>query len=103
MTEKYDRFATQVKTSWSPPVRAVFEETREKLSDEMRERESLGVQLAQARTQRGVSQQTLADCSGVHQAEISRIERGLGNPTAATLMRLLDALEYELTLTPLQR
>ncbi|TFC27168.1 XRE family transcriptional regulator [Cryobacterium sp. TMT2-18-3] len=36
---------------------------------------------------------------GFKQAEISRIERGLGNPTAATLSRLAAALGQKITLT----
>ena len=39
---------------------------------------------------------------GIQQAEISRIERGVGNPTAATLLRLAEALEQRLALVPVQ-
>jgi XRE family transcriptional regulator, regulator of sulfur utilization len=38
----------------------------------------------------------LADLSGVTQADISRIERGLLAPTAPTIMRLVEALNGEL-------
>jgi len=38
--------------------------------------------------------------TGIQQAEISRIERGAGNPTAATLLGLADALGQKLTLVP---
>jgi transcriptional regulator with XRE-family HTH domain len=40
----------------------------------------------------------LSEQSGVRQADISRIERGAGNPTEATLQRLASALEKRLEL-----
>jgi transcriptional regulator with XRE-family HTH domain len=47
---------------------------------------------------RGLSQRELSERSGVRQADISRIERGAGNPTEATLQRLASALEKRLEL-----
>jgi transcriptional regulator with XRE-family HTH domain len=44
------------------------------------------------RSTRAVSQSALSRVSGVAQGEISKIERGLVNPTVATLRRLEDAL-----------
>ena len=62
--------------------------------------EQLGAQLAAARKARGLTQPDLSALTGIQQAEISRIERGAGNPTAATLLRLADALGRRLTSTP---
>jgi XRE family transcriptional regulator, regulator of sulfur utilization len=45
-----------------------------------------------------MSQRELSERSGVRQADISRIERGAGNPTEATLQRLASALEKRLEL-----
>ena len=47
-----------------------------------------------------LSQPALSEKSGVQQAEISRIERGLANPTATTLTRLANALDLRLEFTP---
>jgi len=58
----------------------------------------LGLQFRDARVARGLSQQELSARSGVRQADISRIERGAGNPTEATLQRLAHALEKRLEL-----
>lgn len=58
----------------------------------------LGLQFRDARVGRGLSQRQLAERSGVRQADISRIERGAGNPTEATLQRLARALERRLEL-----
>jgi ribosome-binding protein aMBF1 (putative translation factor) len=58
----------------------------------------LGLQFRDARVARGWSQRELSEQSGVRQADISRIERGAGNPTEATLQRLASALEKRLEL-----
>jgi XRE family transcriptional regulator, regulator of sulfur utilization len=58
----------------------------------------LGLQFRDARVASGFSQRELSERSGVRQADISRIERGAGNPTEATLQRLAAALEKRLEL-----
>jgi ribosome-binding protein aMBF1 (putative translation factor) len=58
----------------------------------------LGLQFHDARVARSMSQRELSERSGVRQADISRIERGAGNPTEATLQRLAGALEKRLEL-----
>jgi DNA-binding phage protein len=50
------------------------------------------------RRRRRMTQAQLARRSGVPQSEISRIERGVANPTAATLRALVEALGAELHL-----
>ena len=53
-----------------------------------RHRYYLGGQLAVLRKRRGLTQVELAAQSGVEQADISKIERGISNPTEDTLARL---------------
>ena len=45
----------------------------------------IGAQLARARKEAGLSQLELAQRCGLQQAAISRLERGLGNPTLSTI------------------
>jgi transcriptional regulator with XRE-family HTH domain len=52
----------------------------------------LGRQLARSRREHGWSQRDLAARSGVDQADISRIERGVLSPTTATVGKLVSAL-----------
>lgn len=59
---------------------------------------TLGLQFRDARVSRGLTQVQLSEKSGVSQADISRIERGAGNPTESTLQRLASVLEYRLEL-----
>jgi len=59
---------------------------------------TLGLQFRDARVGRGLTQVELSEKSGVSQADISRIERGAGNPTESTLQRLAVILEHRLEL-----
>ncbi len=51
---------------------------------------------AEARAERGLTQKDLAEKTGIYQAEISKIERGIGNPSVKTLKRLADGLDMQL-------
>jgi len=64
----------------------------------LRQRYQLAGQLAVLRKRRKLSQPALAKRSGVQQADISKIERGLANPTEETLVRLAGALGARLAL-----
>lgn len=48
--------------------------------------------LYQARIRNGITQQQLADLTGINQADISRFERGFSNPSLSTIKRLADGL-----------
>jgi transcriptional regulator with XRE-family HTH domain len=45
-----------------------------------------------ARAAAGLTQEQVADASGIHVTEVSRIERGLRDPRISTVLRLADAL-----------
>ncbi len=49
-----------------------------------------------ARKQEGLTQKKLAAVSGISQADISRLERGTGNPSIKTLQRVAKALNMVL-------
>jgi len=55
---------------------------------------NLPVQLRIARAAQGWTQQQLAEAAGIAQADISRIERGLTNPTIRTVERLFGVLGH---------
>ena len=100
MGKSFDELAAAAKAGWSEDARRVYDAAVSAFDAEMDEREQLGAQLAAARKARGLTQPDLSALTGIQQAEISRIERGAGNPTAATLLRLADALGRRLTSTP---
>lgn len=49
-----------------------------------------------ARAEAGISQMQLAELTGISQADISRMERGLANPSVSTLNRVAKALGCQL-------
>lgn len=60
---------------------------------------SVAYAVTTARVNAGLSQIQLAKKSGINQADISKIERGLANPSVATLQRLADAIGARLQIS----
>jgi DNA-binding XRE family transcriptional regulator len=59
--------------------------------------------LAAARRSNNITQKEIQDKTGLPQQSISRIERGTAqkqSPTLRTLLQYIDAIGYELTITP---
>ena len=75
-------------------------ELRRKFDAEQKEFE-FRLKLARARRERSFTQNNIKDVTGLTQQAISRIEKGANDrsPTLKTLIRYVDALGYELTLT----
>ena len=67
--------------------------------EEMPTAMTVGVIIAEARKQAGLSQKALAALTGIDQSDISRIERGLANPSLGTLERIAGALHKKLSVT----
>ncbi len=59
----------------------------------------LGKNIRQLREYRGLSQQALADASGVERSKITKIENGNWNPTINTLAKLATALQCAIDIT----
>jgi len=57
--------------------------------------ETLGKSLKRARTEKGLSQRAVCDRSGVPQAQLSRIERGLVHFSVETMVELARVLDLE--------
>jgi transcriptional regulator with XRE-family HTH domain len=53
--------------------------------------------LRQLRVKRGLSQEALATDAGVDTSHVSRLERGLENPTVGMLERLAKCLNADIT------
>jgi ribosome-binding protein aMBF1 (putative translation factor) len=65
----------------------------------LRDRFDLAVQIIDRRRERQMTQQQLAEASGLHQSMVSRIEQGVANPTVRTLSALARALDARLMLS----
>lgn len=53
----------------------------------------LAQNMREQRRRRGMSQEALAQASGIHSSEVSRIERGVREPRLSTLVHLARALQ----------
>jgi DNA-binding XRE family transcriptional regulator len=56
----------------------------------------LATELIQARNNTRMTQKQLAEATGIYQADISKIERGISNPSVSTLQRLADGMNMSL-------
>lgn len=56
----------------------------------------LAENLIRAREIAGMTQKQLSESTGIYQADISKIERGLANPSLSTLKRLADGMGLRL-------
>lgn len=56
----------------------------------------LGILLAVTRAEKGFTQSDLAKISGIDQGDISKIEKGIGNPTLGKISKLFDSLGAKL-------
>ena len=64
--------------------------------ERLRHRYAIGGQILVLRMKHGMTQKDLAAKTGIQQSEISKIERGVGNPTEDTLATLTHALGAKL-------
>ena len=54
------------------------------------ENSDVGDALLKARAKKGLTQKELASAAGINQADISKIEKGVANPTVATLTKIAE-------------
>ena len=54
-----------------------------------------GARIRARRQRLGISQETLADLSAMHWTAVGRLERGLGNPTLAVILRIAAGLDID--------
>ena len=71
--------------------------------EEIQFRINLIGKLMEAREQKGVSQQRLAEMSGLKQPAIARLERMQATPQINTLFRVLKPLGYTLDIIPINQ
>lgn len=96
----FEDFIRPYRESESPAARLVRTAAERAFVAERAERDAVGVALASARKESGATQQAVADMAGIQQAELSRIENGLANPTMDTLLKVLAALDLRLAFEP---
>lgn len=80
-------------------VDTIYEEGKEVPSEPNSLNYIIGFKVKQARLSKELSQLELATISGVDQSEISKLEKGLFNPSINFLKRIFNALGKEIELT----
>lgn len=98
MPERWEDFQARVFGPRTPEMQQVYDLAALSFTRDLAINDDLGAMLAAARKARGLSQVELSRRTDVGQSEISRIERGLGNPTALTIGRLARALGKRIAL-----
>ena len=58
----------------------------------------IGTVIKERRTLLGISQQDLSDYSGIGISTVKDLERGVGNPSLQTLLKILDVVGMEMVL-----
>lgn len=100
MTRSYAESAAARRARWSDDTRAFADQAAAVFSAEVAAHRALGEALVAARENAHLTQNELEAISSVQQPVISRIERGLGNPTVDTLFKLTSALNVDITFVP---
>ena len=96
-------------SSFDAFMQEVVEETRaagpqaQAEAEAVRDHFRLAAQVLRRRRELGLTQQQLAAAVGVHQSEISNIERGASQPGYRTLSKLAHGLQAELAFVPWKR
>lgn len=91
----FDAFIQEVEEE----TRAAGPEARAE-AEALREHLRLAVQVLRRRRELGLTQQALAAAVGVHQSEISNIERGASTPNYRTLTKLAAGLQSDVAFVP---
>jgi len=98
MERSFDNFAAELEQGWDAETKEIAARAAAYFSAQVQGQLDLGAQIARVRLEAHLSQVELAARSNVPQPEISRIERGSGNPTRETLTKLATALNARLVL-----
>lgn len=96
----FSDLAERVKATWDDEPHRVYQAASAEFTAELDDRAKLGTAIADARRSRSLTQSDLSKLMGIQKSEISRIERGVGNPTTTTLLWLTEAPGQQLTLVP---
>ena len=86
------------KDLWNSPD-FISEERRREIELEV---EIIG-KLIEAREQKGITQEKLAEMSGLNQSAIARLEKMSAKPQINTLIKILTPLGYKLSIVPTEQ
>lgn len=102
MARSYAEYAASRRAQWSDDTRDFADKAAAMFAAQVEAHRAFGNDLAAARKAAHLTQDQLEALSTVPQPEISRIERGVGNPTAETITKLISPLGVRLALVPVE-
>lgn len=100
MAKNFSALASEVAVDWTAEAHALYAAAANAFTAELDARERIGATLSRLRKEQGKTQLAVSREAGIQQAELSRIENGLGNPTVETLLKILAALDSRLVIEP---
>lgn len=100
MSKSFDALHDEVSRSWDDETREFYERAGSFFAYQAREQMRIGQEIASQRKKHNLTQEQLEALSGVGQAEISKIERGIANPTRDTLIRIAGAMRLKISFVP---
>jgi len=77
----------------------IYEDGKTVRTEKGAENSIIGDAVIAARAHKEITQKDLANLTGISQGDISKIERGISNPTVGTLKRIAEALDTTLTIS----
>ena len=80
-------------------VETIYEEGKTIKVEEISSSMVVGNAVVEARNKAGLSQKELSNLTGIDQSDISKIERGVGNPSINTIDRIAKALNNKLVIS----
>lgn len=101
-TRSFDDLAQSARAGWTDDARAFSVKADAYFEAQLAAHRSLGAAFLEARQKANFTQAELSARSSVRQPEISRIEKGLGNPTSETLFKMAAALGVSIDLRPIK-
>ena len=69
----------------------------------MNNRESIGLQITEARNKKNLTQQQLSDLSGINRSNIAKIENGKYNVSIDILSKICNALSCDIYIKEVDR
>jgi DNA-binding XRE family transcriptional regulator len=102
MTRSFKELKEEAAQSWDRDTQSLYEEASSYFAFQAAQQTELGREIASLREQAHMTQKALEEATGIQQSEISRIERGVANPTRDTLVKLGAAFGQRLAFVPLE-
>lgn len=98
MAHSFDDLLAQEQSTWTTDQKAIAGAARKQYTEDFDAVAAFGQQLRAARRNAHLTQTQAATKAGLHQSDVSDIERGIANPTLRSIARLAAAVGATLSI-----